>query len=116
MSVIPYTIEQITPVSVVCTWAGLHNGDTGTPIPIQGFASKHGTLSGIRGVGGQLDLEISSSSQIPAWSLVSSLTTVPSDFGSTTFVPSLFRPNVSAGDGSTNLTLTVVFTNVETTL
>lgn len=116
MAVIAYTIEQITPESIVCTWSGLHNSDTGQPLAIQGFALKNGYISGTKGTGGVLVLEASSSSQSPIWYSISSLETVPANFGSTAFIPSLFRPNVTAGDGSTNLILTAVFTNINTTI
>lgn len=110
MSVVNFELEQITPTTIIVTWAGLHNGDTGQPLPITGYAERGQAATGTPGSGIQINIETSSSGLNPYFTDQHSISTVPSrsDAASDDIAFSLVRPNVVSGDGSTNVTVTLV--------
>lgn len=110
MSVIPYTIEQLTPTAVVVTWSGLHNGDTGTPLAVTGFTTRGISASGTAGAGGELSIETSTSSATPSFANLNTFSSFPlHSLGLSDSVgSSLVRPNIISGDGTTDLSVTVV--------
>lgn len=107
MSVVNYIVEQVSPESVTVTWPNLANGDTGLPMSIPGYRVQLAYLSGIQGIGGQVTTQVSVSVDNPEWLDQSIGNTVPGLMG-TEFVPGLIRPNITVGDGSTNLTVSYV--------
>ena len=109
----------ITPTSVNIgagvtkyTWAAMANGDTGKPIAMPAAADKTLQLLGTLSVGGACTIQGSNDDGTTYATL--------NDADGTALVltalaislirenPSTIRPNITAGDGSTSLTLIVV--------
>jgi len=92
------------------TWQGLANGDTGRPVRVSHMADKTVTVEGTFGAGGSISIE--GSMDAITWAVLTdpqgneiTLTTegVEAITENTRFV----RPNVTAGDGTTDLTVRI---------
>lgn len=120
-------------------WSGLQNGDTGAPVgstigqqsasalqapgggPISNFADRTIVVTGTLGVGGSVAFEASNdgganyiamNDAMKAAGTVLAITTAPGmgiPFGAALWV----RPHVTAGDGTTSLTVSAFFRKME---
>lgn len=94
------------------TWAGLGNGDTGNPFGARLFADRSVQVVGTFGSGGQMNLEGSNDGGT-SWSTLTDPQGNALEMTDTTIeaileYTELIRPNVTAGDGSTDLTIHIV--------
>lgn len=107
MAVKPFNISQLSPTALTITWDNLQNGDTGEVLPITQWSITGITITGTKGVNGQLAFEFALLPDPVEW-----LSGFPfSDFP-TTQTPDMrtygaFRPNITDGDSSTDLRLTL---------
>ena len=98
--------------TILVTWTPLLNGDTGQSATIAQYADRTVQAIGTFGSGGSVQLE--GSDDGVTW-------TTLTDLGGTTIVktvtggmsvvaenPRFIRPNVTAGDGTTSITVTVI--------
>lgn len=103
----------------VFRWASLKNGDTGEPLLWPAYADKSVHVKGTFGAGGSLQLEGSNDVDVtPDWVVlrdpragsnkltftVAAGADIQQIMENTYFI----RPNVTAGDGTTDLTVTVL--------
>jgi hypothetical protein len=95
-------------------WAGLLNGDTGAPIGFQGSGDKSIQFTGTFGVGGSISLQ-GTCDKIPGsnWFVLNDLQTLAitktaAALEGVAEAVMWVRPIVTAGDGTTNLTATMV--------
>lgn len=108
------TVESIGERLVRFIWAGLLNGDDGAPVDWAAYADRSVQVFGTFGVGGSVTLEGSNDERngTATWSALSDLR------GNTFALTSAkieqiedltykLRPRVTAGDGTTNLTVVV---------
>ena len=90
----------------VVTWAGLLNGDDGTPIEMGGYGNRSIQFLGTFGAGGNILLEGSNNGAAwftlydPQGNLISK---AAADLERIDVLARFMRPRVSAGDGTTNL-------------
>lgn len=113
MATVDYKVEQVGERSIVVTWSNLANGDEGEALPITGWFASTVQLSGTPGSGLSLAIEQSAAIENPFWVVQSTPFTtaqVPllGSLGSI-FSSGMTRPHVNNGDGSTNVTITLVF-------
>jgi len=106
MSVVNYTIEQLTPTTLVVSWNGLQNGDTGAVLPISQWVTVGYTVTGTQGAGGNIDFQFGTTPSTTEW-LSSGIYTDPSVHYDNESTFGAFQPTVTAGDDTTNLNLTV---------
>lgn len=92
------------------TWTGLLNGDTGSPEPLMAMVAKAVQVSGTFGVAGSVQIE-GSNDQVN-WSILRNVlggtnTLVFTAVGIQQVLenPAWIRANVTAGDGTTSLTV-----------
>jgi hypothetical protein len=101
--------------TVSIEWAGLLNGDDGTPIELAGFADRSVQLLGTLGAGGNVKIE-GSNMKTPNPATAAHWHLLNDPQGNALDVAALkteqvleftrwIRPRVSAGDGTTSLTL-----------
>lgn len=110
------TVLRIDNNTTSFAWAGLANGDDGTPIPDNwaDYADRTVHVSGTPGVGGNLRIEGSNESGMTqaaalndAFGVALNIASVPS-VKAITEVPLSTRPRVTAGDGDTSLNVTII--------
>ncbi len=119
MAVRTPTTEKI-PGGVMITWAGLLNTDTGEPVAIPTLVEKSVQLSGTLGVGGSARIEGSNHipPASPTWGTLKDADGTDLNlnaigmFRMVRETPYLIRPNITAGDGSTNLTVKMLLTRI----
>jgi hypothetical protein len=111
MAVKTATFETIGGGCRVITWGGLANGDTGTPVQMPSHPDKTVQLVGTLSVGGTMTLQ--GSNDNTNWFTLSD--SAGSDIALTALDgvtvmenPLYIRPNITAGDGSTDLTVILV--------
>lgn len=99
--------------TVTITWSGLLNGDDGAPVSVLGrYADKTVQVTGTPGAG--LSVAIEGSNIIPeSWGAMNDPQGVVLAIGDAAPVviaesPRSIRPNVTAGDGTTNVVVTIV--------
>jgi Flp pilus assembly protein TadG len=102
---------QGQPDTILYTWTPLLNGDTGQGVPSATYADRTMSVTGTFGTGGSVQME--GSNDGATWSLVTDLsgaTIVKVAAGVSVIAenPLFMRPHVTAGDGSTSLTVTMV--------
>lgn len=97
------------------TWSGLLNGDTGVPVALPEFPDKTVQIYGTFGVGGSVTLEGSNDieSETPTYAALTdpqanAVTKTAAALEVFEEAPNLVRPNVTAGDGTTSLTVKMV--------
>lgn len=116
MATRPYTVDSSMSrggATKCVTWTGLLNGDTGAPIQLSEWSEKTFQTFGTFGAGGTVVIEGSNEATNPTnWSPISNRQgTTPFAMSSTTQIntsqdrPIWIRPRVSAGDGTTSLTV-----------
>jgi hypothetical protein len=97
--------------TVVAVWTGLLNGDTGLPVDLPEFPDKSFQITGTFGAGGSVNCEGSNdgTNYLPLTdpqgnAITKTATAIEVAEESTRYT----RPNVTAGDGTTSLTVTMV--------
>ncbi len=95
----------------VITWAGLLNSDVGNPLEMPGSADRSVQVSGTFGTGG--NLRIQGSNDGSNWNVLTDpngedLDIVESDIAQIMESVRYIRPNVTAGDGTTDLTVSIL--------
>jgi hypothetical protein len=96
--------------SVLMTWTGLLNGDTGAPLTFHDYPDRTFQVTGTFGTGGSVNLE--GSNDGTNWAILTdpqgnAITKTAAGMEAVTETPRYMRPNVTAGDGTTDLTVTV---------
>lgn len=96
-------------------WTGLLNGDTGAPVEMGDWADRTVQITGTFGVGGSINMEGScdKSTETPTYFILTdpqgtAITKTAAAGEVFEESPLLIRPNVTAGDGSTSLTVKMV--------
>jgi hypothetical protein len=97
----------------IVQWTGLLNGDTGVPFPCPGYNDKSVQVSGTFGSGGNCKIEGANDPATPVYALLNDSMGVALNVGAAKIAqvlenPYVIRPNISAGDGTTSLTVTAV--------
>src|SRR5574343_578083 len=111
MAVVAYTVEVPTRGVQVITWATMANGDTGEPFIGARYNTKSVQITGTFGAGGSINMEGSNNSGAsPAYSILSdpqgnAITKTAAALEAIQEGTYLVRPNVTAGDGTTALTV-----------
>jgi hypothetical protein len=114
MAVINYTLTKIETFgdhSHVVTWTPLANGDTGTPLEMSGSVDRSVQVSGTFGAGGSVSIEGSNNSTnfiVLTDPQGNAITKTTASIEQVTEISRLIRPNVTAGDGTTALTVTLL--------
>jgi hypothetical protein len=96
--------------TVQVVWTGLLNTDVGAPVELPGYADRSVQLTGTLGVGGNCKIE--GSADATTYALLSDPQGTVLDIAalgikSVSELSRYTRPRISAGDGSTSLTLTM---------
>lgn len=113
MAEVPATVETVTGPNgdcVVVTWAGLANGDTGAPVEYGGYADRSAQVTGTFGTGGTAKIEGSNDGTNFAQLHDPGQTAIGFQAAGLLAVAEAtrsIRPNISAGDGDTDLTVTL---------
>jgi len=112
MATIQHTTEILVGGTYRITWAGLENGDVGTPVRAPDYADKDVQVTGTFGAGGAVTIQGSLDGEV-TWAsladpqgnvLVVSAASIEKIQETTASV----RPNVTAGDVTTSLTVVMV--------
>lgn len=94
--------------ATLVTWTGLLNGDTGTPVSKTDFPDRTVQILGTFGSGGSVNFE--GSNDGTNWAILTdpqgnAITKTAAAMEVVTETPRYVRPNVTAGDGTTSLTV-----------
>lgn len=114
----PYVVDVSTPNLVVVRWPAMANGATGQPLVLDGRAGVYCPvavsvqLTGTLGVGGNCQIQ-GSNLPTPTWVALNDLDGITLDMAALGLkgvsVPAYqYRPVVTAGDGNTSLTATMI--------
>lgn len=114
MSVIAFTVDPIKTwkdKAHVITWASLANGDTGSALEMPGSPDRSVQVTGTFGSGG--NLRIQGSNDGSNWNTLTDpqgndINLTASKIEKIMEVVRYMRPNVTAGDGTTNLTVSIL--------
>jgi hypothetical protein len=93
------------------TWSGLLNGDSGSPYSMPGFADRAIQIQGVFGVGGSCTIEGSLNGTnyiVLTDPQGNAITKTSASIEQISEVIRFIRPNVTAGDGTTNLTVSLI--------
>ncbi len=96
--------------AVIIQWTGLLNGDTGLPVELYEYGDRSIQLNGTFGAGGSQSFEGSNDSAIFVVltdQANAALTSTAAMLKQVLQAARLVRPNITAGDGTTNLTVTL---------
>jgi hypothetical protein len=96
--------------AVLLTWSGLLNGDTGAPVTFHDYPDRTVQITGTFGASGSVSFE--GSNDGTNWVVLTdpqggAITKTSASIETVTEVPRYVRPNVTAGDGTTNLVVTM---------
>jgi len=96
--------------AVLYTWTGLLNGDQGSAVEAADWADRTVQMSGTFGVGGSVTLEVSNDGT--TWTALTdpqgnAVTKTAAGLEVFEEAPRFIRQNVTAGDGTTSLAVTV---------
>lgn len=92
------------------TWTGLLNGDTGAPVSMPGRHLVSLQVLGTLGAGGQVTLQANNEAAPTVWASVGAvLSTLGITFFQAWTSARNFQPAITAGDGTTNLTVIALF-------
>lgn len=102
--------DQVKNQSSYITWSGLLNGDDGDAIEIAGAPDKTVTITGTFGVGGTCSIQGSNNGT--TWLVLTdpqgnAITKTADSIEVILESPRFIRPIVTAGDGTTNLTVII---------
>lgn len=94
------------------TWTGLQNGDTGLPVTIGEYPDRTMQVTGTFGAGGSVSLEGSNdqTTETPTYVVLTdpqgnAITKTAAGLETCEEAPLIVRPNCTAGDGTTSLTV-----------
>jgi hypothetical protein len=110
MAVVAYSVETLKThkeKTLLYTWV-LENGDTGVPVEMPGFADRSVQVEGTFGSGGNLRIQGSNNGTkyLPLTDPQGNdLNITTAKIEQVTEVVRWIRPNVTAGDGTTSLTV-----------
>ncbi|WP_375397309.1 hypothetical protein [uncultured Sphingomonas sp.] len=91
-------------------WSGLLNGDDGAPAVMNGMELVSWQVFGTVGAGGSAQVEASNEATPTTWGLIgAAATTAAMVFPADDIVARNIRPRVTAGDGTTSLTVIACF-------
>lgn len=113
MAVVDYQVEPLKThkeKTLIYTWV-LANGDTGQPVEMPGFADRSIQVEGTFGAGGNLRIQGSNSGANYATLTDpqgNDLNITAAKIEQISEVVRWMRPNVTAGDGTTSLTVTLL--------
>jgi hypothetical protein len=96
--------------AIMLTWGPLANGDTGTPVDLPAHAGRTFQVTGTFGAGGSVNLEgsnVGSTFFILTDPQGNAITKTAAGGEEVIEAPKFVRPNVTAGDGTTALTVTL---------
>lgn len=105
------TITQLYDGALVVQWSGLLNGDIGAPVEYPGHSDRSVQIQGTFGVGGTCVIQGSNdgtnyqSLTDPQGNAISK---TAASIEMVTELTRYIRPNITAGDGTTNLEVTMV--------
>jgi len=114
MAVVNYSVERITTEKDPChilTWASMANGDSGQPLEMPGSADRTIQVNGTFGTGGNLRLEGSNDGVnyvVLTDPQGNALDITIAKIETITEITRYMRPRVTAGNGSTSLTVTML--------
>jgi len=114
MAIVSFTIDPIKTwkdKAHVITWASLANGDTGSALEMAGSADRSVQVVGTFGSGGNLRLQ--GSNDGTNWNTLTDpqgndINITSTKIEQVTEVVRYMRPNVTGGDVTTNLTITIL--------
>lgn len=114
MAVVNYSVERITTEKDPChvlTWSNMANGDSGQPVEMPGSADRTIQVTGTFGSGGNLKLE--GSNDGTNYSVLTDpqgndLDITTAKIETITEITRYMRPRVSAGNGATSLTVSML--------
>ena len=118
MAVINYTEEEDVRGALIITWAGLGNGDTGSPYKAPNYPDKCVQVTSVFGVGGTIQIEgTNDTGGSPVYNVLKAPDSNTLGFPAAAIEQILensflIRPRVTAGDGSTSLVVKMVATTV----
>lgn len=96
--------------AALVTWTGLLNGDTGAPVFLPDYPDRTVQVTGTFGVGGSVTLQ-GSNAGVTYAALTdpqgNAITKTAAAIETVTETPKYTQPNVTAGDGTTSLTVTM---------
>lgn len=90
------------------SWAGLLNGDTGSPVDISRYNNAAITAKGTFGAGGTVTWQGSYDGGTTWAAFGAGITSTDTQIKALTPKTILVRPNITAGDGTTNVTAMLV--------
>jgi hypothetical protein len=108
---LPDTVDERGMVKII--WSGLANGDTGAPVACGRFADRSVQVKGTFGasgsvsIQGSLDADGSGTFDTLVDQSDNNLTITTAKIESVQQLTQYIRPNVTAGDGTTSLTVTL---------
>jgi len=117
MATIPYSVENIDGNVRVATWTPLANGDVGQPYAGANFSDCSVQVYGTFGTGGNARLQGSLESGTPSnWVTLTDPQGTALNMTTAALNQVLqrcytMRPNITAGDGTTSLTVKIAFTS-----
>jgi len=111
MSTITPTIDQSESDVIRVTWATMANGDIGSPVTYPQWADRSVQIIGTFGAGGTVVIQ--GTNDGTNYSTLADVSGTALSFTAAGFetimdVPWKIRPNVTAGDGTTSLTVVMV--------
>lgn len=94
-------------------WTGLLNGDSGSPIEFANYPDRSIQVSGTFGAGGSVLMEGSNNGEVSYSTLNkttdgTAMTIISASLVGVLELAAQIRPRVTAGDGTTNLTVTMI--------
>lgn len=98
------------PHEVLVVWTGLLNGDQGAPVELEDFTERTVNITGTFGAGGSINIEGNldgTNNAILTDPQGNAITKASAAIERIQEVTRQVRPNVTAGDGTTNLTVTL---------
>lgn len=116
-SVLSGTNNGIPVGTYVVTWGPMANGDVGSPFLCCNFPDKSVEVSGTFGAGGTVTFQGTNMVTSPTYSTLrdatgATLSITATDLRSILENPLQVRPNITAGDGTTSLTVSLVCTTI----
>ena len=98
-------------ISTLFVWSGLANGDDGEAITFSNYADRSVQVTGAFGVGGKVAIQ--GSNDGVNWNTLTGLTSHDLEFSTSGIsmiseISQYIRPVVTAGDGTTNVTITIL--------
>lgn len=122
MAVIDYTINNVDSNVRIVTWTPMANSDTGTPYVAPQFSDAsvqvHIPSGGAFGAGGNVRIQGTNESSAPEnWATLNDPQGNALDFTMARIEAILehvyqYRPNITAGDGTTSLTVRIMFMHI----